>query len=166
MSRGKEADRVPEFGERATWERVMELRSSTFGNDGQIAADVTRHGPKPSRYLTRNATPKAAQSRLATIDDPQGLQSAASQTTRVRWGLHETCELRPSPMGAGEGLDDGACGGEGSTRLPIDHHGQARKSYSLDTGLPRMILPSKAAPKSATRDRALDAGARVGGNRR
>lgn len=153
----------------------MELRSSTFGNDGRIAAGVACDGADRSPSLTRTTAPKAARRRVPAIDDTNVPDPTAPQTTWLHWGLHKlpsagrglqaSKPARP-PRGAAEGLSDLKRRGDDSTWPHAGRHRYARKPCSLDTVLSHVIPPTKAALDSATRGEAPDMAAPIGAQQR
>lgn len=109
--------------------------------------------------------PAGAQSLVLIVDDPDAPDPAAPKMTWVHWvlynlpptatGLKEKVASRELPAGTLEGLNDWKRTGYGGPCPPVGRHRYFHKLYALDTLLPDLKKPTRAALEKAMRGRVL-----------
>jgi Raf kinase inhibitor-like YbhB/YbcL family protein len=139
---------------------TMELSSSAFAHDADIPSQHTCEGGDQSPPLAWSGVPAGAKSLALIVDDPDAPDPAAPKMTWVHWVLYnlspDTSGLaagksRPAdlPTGTREGLNDWQRTGYGGPCPPIGRHRYVHKLYALDTVLPVLQPPTKAALERA-----------------
>jgi len=138
---------------------AMNITSPSFTNQGDMPAQLTCEGKDVSPALEWSGVPAAAKSLVLIVDDPDAPDPKAPKMTWVHWVLYnlppQTTELpeavAPSalPPGAREGLNDWKRTGYGGPCPPIGRHRYFHKLFALDTVLPDLKKPSKAALEKA-----------------
>ena len=133
----------------------MRITSPAFAANADIPAKFTCQGGDKSPPLAFAEIPAGAKSLALIVDDPDAPDPAAPKMTWVHWVLYnlppQTTELpeavAPSvlPPGAREGLNDWKRTGYGGPCPPIGRHRYFHKLFALDTVLPDLKKPSKAA---------------------
>jgi hypothetical protein len=141
----------------------MDLTSTAFAPQGGIPARHTCEGEDIAPALAWRGVPSGAKSLALIVDDPDAPDPAAPQRTWVHWvvadlppndgGLPEGG--RPLPAGARDGLNDWGRTGYGGPCPPIGRHRYFFKLYALDTLLPALKEPTKAALEQAMRGHVL-----------
>jgi len=141
----------------------MDLTSTAFTAQGGIPARHTCEGEDIAPALAWHGVPSGAKSLALIVDDPDAPDPAAPQRTWVHWvvadlppndgGLPEGG--RPLPAGARDGLNDWGRTGYGGPCPPIGRHRYFFKLYALDTLLPALKEPTKAALEQAMRGHVL-----------
>lgn len=134
----------------------MKLASTAFVHGGDIPPRHTCEGDDVAPALSWAELPADAQSLALIVDDPDAPDPAAPQRTWVHWvavdlpptsaGLPEGGAL---PAGARDGLNDWKRAGYGGPCPPIGRHRYFFKLYALDTMLPSLTRPTKAALEQA-----------------
>ncbi len=132
---------------------TLELNSSAFSHGGEIPSKYTCQGEDISPPLAWSGVPDGAKSLALIVDDPDAPDPAAPKMTWVHWVLYNippgTRSLaeasRQPPAGALPGLNDWQRTGYGGPCPPIGRHRYFHKLYALDTLLPDLGRPSKAA---------------------
>ncbi|MBV2234299.1 MAG: YbhB/YbcL family Raf kinase inhibitor-like protein [Sterolibacterium sp.] len=137
----------------------MKLTSTTFTHEGAIPTPYTCEGRDISPQLAWSDVPAGTRSLVLIVDDPDAPDPAAPKMTWVHWLLYNipptTCELPEAiapanlPPGTGEGLNDWQRTGYGGPCPPIGVHRYFHKLYALDTVLPDLGQPTKAALEAA-----------------
>jgi len=137
----------------------MRITSPAFAANADIPAKFTCQGGDKSPPLAFAEIPAGAKSLALIVDDPDAPDPAAPKMTWVHWVLYnlppQTTELpeavAPSvlPPGAREGLNDWKRTGYGGPCPPIGRHRYFHKLFALDTVLPDLKKPSKAALEKA-----------------
>lgn len=137
----------------------MELRSIAFEHDGQAPVEFTRDGADASPPLAWAGTPEAAQSLALIVDNPDAPAPAAPGMTWVHGvlynlpspdgGLPQACTTASLPVGAAEGLNDLQHTAYGGPCPPVGRHRYSHGPYALDSVLPDMVHPTKAALETA-----------------
>jgi Raf kinase inhibitor-like YbhB/YbcL family protein len=135
----------------------MELSSSSFASGGEIPRRYTCEGQDLAPPLQWSGVPERAASLALIVDDPDAPDPAAPQRTWVHWVLYDIAPTasglpeggRPLPQGAREGLNDWNRRGYGGPCPPIGRHRYFFKLYALDTALPALPRPTKAAVEQA-----------------
>ena len=133
----------------------MKLTSTAFTESQSIPKLYTCEGQDRSPPLTWSGVPANAKSLALIVDDPDAPDPAAPRMTWVHWvlynipvtasGLAEGVISSALPKGALEGLNDWQRTGYGGPCPPIGRHRYLHKLYALDTVLPDLKKPTKAA---------------------
>jgi len=140
-------------------ERTMHLSSAAFANHGEIPSRFTCQGANQSPPLGWADLPAGAKSLALIVDDPDAPDPAAPKTTWVHWvlyniptqatGLSEAITPKDLPKGTLVGLNDWQRTAWGGPCPPIGRHRYFHKLYALDTVLPDLKQPTKAALEKA-----------------
>jgi Raf kinase inhibitor-like YbhB/YbcL family protein len=136
---------------------ALTLTSPAFTPGGSIPAVYTCEGCDVSPPLAWSGVPDGTQSLALIVDDPDAPDPAAPKRVWVHWVLYN---LPPTstglaeavghlPDGAGEGTNDWKRTGYGGPCPPIGRHRYFFKLYALDTVLPDLGSPTKAALEKA-----------------
>jgi Raf kinase inhibitor-like YbhB/YbcL family protein len=141
----------------------MKLNSSAFQPQGEIPSRYTCEGDDTAPQLAWSDVPSEAKSLALIVDDPDAPDPAAPQRTWVHWVLYDIAPDssglpeggKPLPQGAREGLNDWQRSGYGGPCPPIGRHRYFFKLYALDTLLPALQRPTKAALEQAMRGHVL-----------
>lgn len=135
----------------------LQLASTAFTQGSDIPSKYTCDGKDISPPLAWYDVPAGTKSLALIVDDPDAPDPAAPKMTYVHWVLYNippgTISLpeamRELPPGAQEGLNDWQCAGYGGPCPPIGRHRYFHKLYALDTVLPNLHTPTKAALEAA-----------------
>lgn len=139
-------------------EAAMELASTAFVHQQEIPARHTCDGPDLSPPLAWRDLPAGTRSLALVVDDPDAPDPRAPKMTWVHWVVFD---LPPEatgladgasgnlPAGAREGLNDWRKAAWGGPCPPIGRHRYFFKLYALDTRLPQLARPDKAALERA-----------------
>jgi Raf kinase inhibitor-like YbhB/YbcL family protein len=140
-------------------EDSMKLTSAAFGENQSIPKVYTCEGKDVSPPLAWSGVPAAAKSLVLIVDDPDAPDPAAPRMTWVHWvlydipasaaGLAEGVAPGALPKGTLEGSNDWQRTGYGGPCPPIGRHRYFHKLYALDTVLPDLKKPTKAALEQA-----------------
>ena len=140
----------------------MKLTSTVFNAGAEIPGTYTCDGADRAPPLDWAEAPAATRSFALIVDDPDAPDPKAPRTTWVHWvaynipaaasGLGEGGRL---PAGAREGVNDWKRGGYGGPCPPIGRHRYFFKLYALDTELPDLGGPTKAALEKAMKGHVL-----------
>ncbi|MEZ5788834.1 MAG: YbhB/YbcL family Raf kinase inhibitor-like protein [Xanthobacteraceae bacterium] len=132
---------------------TLALTSTAWAPGGQIPSQYTCEGQDISPPLAWSGVPPEAKSLVLIVDDPDAPDPAAPKMTWVHWvlyniparagGLPEAASQLPA--GTLEGVNDWKRTGYGGPCPPIGRHRYFHKLYALDTVLPDLGKPSKAA---------------------
>jgi Raf kinase inhibitor-like YbhB/YbcL family protein len=143
----------------AAKESKMRITSPAFAANADMPAKFTCQGGDKSPPLAFADIPAGTKSLALIVDDPDAPDPAAPKMTWVHWVLYnlppETTELAeavaPSalPPGAREGVNDWKRTGYGGPCPPKGRHRYFHKLFALDTVLPDLKQPSKAALEKA-----------------
>jgi len=130
------------------------ISSTAFQHDGAIPALYTCDGKNLSPPLSWSGVPTNAKSLVLIIDDPD-----ATRTTWVHWVLYnippsthslpEGVAASSLPYGTLQGKNDWQKIGYGGPCPPMDNHHYFHKLIALDTVLPDLKSPTKAALEAA-----------------
>ena len=137
----------------------MKLTSAAFGENQSIPQVYTCEGKNVSAPLAWSGVPASAKSLVLIVDDPDAPDPAAPRTTWVHWvlydipanstGLPEGVASGALPKGTLEGSIDWQRTGYGGPCPPVGRHRYFHKLYALDTVLPDLKKPNKAALEQA-----------------
>ena len=136
---------------------ALQLTSTAFPSGGEIPPRHTCQGDDLSPPLAWSGVPVNAQSLILIVDDPDAPDPAAPKMTYVHWVLYNippsTTSLPEAvaqlPDGTQQGLNDWRRTGYGGPCPPIGRHRYFHKLYALDTVLPDLGTPTKAALETA-----------------
>ena len=138
---------------------TLTLNSPDFVHNGPMPARLTCDDRDLSPPLHWSGVPAGAQSLALIVDDPDAPDPAAPRMTWVHWvlynmpptatGLPEGVVAHALPPGTREGLNDWGRTGYGGPCPPIGRHRYFHKLYALDTVLPDLGKPTKAALEQA-----------------
>lgn len=139
----------------------LNIVSPSFTHNGGIPARHTCDGEDISPALAWTGVPAATKSLALIVDDPDAPDPAAPKMTWVHWvlyniaadatGLTEDITDDDLPDGTLQGINDWQRTGYGGPCPPIDKHRYFFKLYALDTVLPDLKRPAKAALEKAMR---------------
>jgi Raf kinase inhibitor-like YbhB/YbcL family protein len=137
----------------------LTITSGAFEPGGAIPVTYTCEGKDVSPPLSWVDAPPATKSFALIIDDPDAPDPAAPKITWVHWilydipasakGLPEAVRAETLPEGTREGVNDWGRTGYGGPCPPMGRHRYFHKLYALDTVLPDLRRPSKAALERA-----------------
>lgn len=138
---------------------TLTLTSPAFTHNGPVPARLTCDGRDLSPELRWSNVPTGTQSLALIVDDPDAPDPAAPRMTWVHWvlynlppataGLPEGVAVRDLPSGTRQGVNDWGRTGYGGPCPPIGRHRYFHKLYALDTVLPDLRQPTKAALEQA-----------------
>lgn len=150
----------------------MELASPAFVPDGAIPLAYTCDGKDISPPLAWSGLPAGTKSLALIVDDPDAPDPAAPKMTWVHWvlynippsatGLAQAVDPRDLPAPTREGLNDWKRTGYGGPCPPVGRHRYFHKLYALDTVLPDLGKPTKAALEKAMQGHVLEHAQLVG----
>lgn len=137
----------------------MTLTSPTFSHHGTIPSRYTCEGEDISPELLWSGLPTNSRGLVLILDDPDAPDPAAPKRTWVHWvlynipvdstGLPEDVSPGDLPQGALQGVNDWQKTGYGGPCPPIGRHRYFHKLYALDSLLPDLKQPTKAALEQA-----------------
>jgi Raf kinase inhibitor-like YbhB/YbcL family protein len=137
----------------------LTITSSAFVPGGSIPAVYTCEGEDISPPLSWSGAPSGTQSFALIVDDPDAPDPATPKLTWVHWvlydipgsvhGLAEAVHPDTLPAGTREGVNDWGRTGYGGPCPPKGRHRYFHKLYALDSVLPDLRRPSKAALERA-----------------
>jgi Raf kinase inhibitor-like YbhB/YbcL family protein len=138
---------------------ILTIASSAFVPNGSIPSLYTCEGKDISPPLTWSGAPAGTKSFALIIDDPDAPDPAAPKMTWVHWvlynidskaaGLPEAVRTAALPSGTREGVNDWGRTTYGGPCPPVGRHRYFHKLYALDTVLPDLKRPNKAALEHA-----------------
>jgi Raf kinase inhibitor-like YbhB/YbcL family protein len=137
----------------------LSITSTAFSPGGEIPSLYTCQGKDISPPLAWTNAPAGTRSFALVVDDPDAPDPASPAMTWVHWVLYNIDStasglpegVRPSalPAGTREGINDWRRTGYGGPCPPVGRHRYFHKLYALDTPLPDLKRPSKAALEKA-----------------
>lgn len=137
------------------------ITSPPFRHNGAIPARHTCDGPDVSPQLEWTGVPSGTKSLALIVDDPDAPDPAAPKMTWVHWllynipagtgGMTEGIAEKDLPRGTRQGVNDWHRTGYGGPCPPVGKHRYFFKLYALDTVLPDLKRPAKAALEKAMR---------------
>jgi Raf kinase inhibitor-like YbhB/YbcL family protein len=138
---------------------VLTLSSQSFANGEAIPRRHTCEGEDISPELQWSSLPPGAKSLALIVDDPDAPDPAAPKRTWVHWvlynipsgteGLRAAVSSAELPKGTLEGQNDWGRTGYGGPCPPVGRHRYFHKLYALDSVLPDLKSPTKAALEKA-----------------
>ena len=144
---------------------TLTLTSPAFTHNGAMPARLTCDGQDLSPELRWSGLPAGTQSLALIVDDPDAPDPAAPRMTWVHWVLYNipptatglAAAIAPGalPAGTRQGLNDWGRTGYGGPCPPIGRHRYFHKLYALDTVLPDLGKPTKAALEQAMKSHVL-----------
>jgi Raf kinase inhibitor-like YbhB/YbcL family protein len=150
----------------------LTITSTAFAPEGTIPSLYTCEGKDISPPLAWSGAPAATKSFALIVDDPDAPDPAAPKMTWVHWvlyniapaqgGLPEAVQANALPPGTREGVNDWGRTGYGGPCPPIGRHRYYHKLYALDTVLPDLKRPNKAALEKAMQGHILAQAALIG----
>ena len=148
----------------------LNITSTAFAPNGAIPARYTCEGDDASPPLAWSGAPAGTRSFALIVDDPDAPDPAAPRTTWVHWVLYNIPAasaalaeaVKSLPEGTREGVNDWKRTGYGGPCPPIGRHRYFHKLYALDTLLPDLQRPNKAALERAMDGHVLAQAALIG----
>ena len=150
----------------------LTITSAAFAPNAAMPTRHTCEGDDVSPQLAWSGAPAGTRSFALIVDDPDAPDPAAPRTTWVHWLLYNipstTTELPEAvasgalPAGTREGVNDWKRTGYGGPCPPIGRHRYFHKLYALDTVLPNLQRPGKAALEKAIEGHVLAQGVLIG----
>ncbi len=136
---------------------TLTLTSTAFAHQGEIPSRHTCEGENLSPPLAWSGVPPGTKSLALIVDDPDAPDPAAPKRVYVHWvayNLPPEATSLPEAVaklpGAGrDGTNDWQRTGYGGPCPPIGRHRYFHKLYALDTLLPDLGHPTKAALEKA-----------------
>lgn len=136
---------------------TLTLTSTAFAHQAEIPTRHTCEGEDVSPPLAWSGVPPGTKSLALIVDDPDAPDPAAPKRVYVHWvaynlppesaGLSEG--VAQLPGGGRDGTNDWQRTGYGGPCPPIGRHRYFFKLYALDTLLPDLAHPTKAALEKA-----------------
>ncbi len=153
---------------------AMLLASPGFANRGSIPEKFTCDGKDVSPALSWSHVPGNTRSFALIVDDPDAPDPARPRRTWVHWILYNIPAgvrflpegIKALPKGTLQGLNDWGKTGYRGPCPPMGKHRYFFKLYALDTVLPDLHHPTKAALLNAMKGHILEKTERVGVYRR
>lgn len=144
---------------------TLTLTSASFQHGGMIPRRHTCDGDDLSPQLVWTGLSANTQSLVLIVDDPDAPDPQAPKMTWVHWVLYNipphATELAEGiaaanlPAGTLQGLNDWRRTGYGGPCPPIGRHRYFYKIFALDTRLPDLKSPGKAALEKAMKGHVL-----------
>jgi Raf kinase inhibitor-like YbhB/YbcL family protein len=149
----------------AAKESKMRISSTAFAAKAEMPAKHTCQGANVSPPLAFAEVPAGAKSLALVVDDPDAPDPAAPKMTWVHWvlynlppattGLGEAVAPSALPAGTLAGINDWQKPGYGGPCPPKGRHRYFHKLFALDTVLPDLKQPTKAALEKAMKGHIL-----------
>ena len=144
---------------------TLTLTSTAFRHGDEIPQRFTCQGADVSPALAWSEVPANTASLALIVDDPDAPDPAAPRMTWVHWvlyniapsatGLPEGAVKATLPHGTLEGTNDWNRTAYGGPCPPVGRHRYFHKLYALDTMLPDLGKPNKAALERAMQGHVL-----------
>ena len=151
---------------------TFQLLSKNFQHQGEIPRLYTCDGKDVSPSLSWTGPPTGTKSFALIVDDPDAPDPKAPKMTWVHWVLYdipagvtslaEGIGSRDFSQGTLEGINDWKRTRYGGPCPPIGRHRYFFKLYALDTVLPDLRQPTKAALEKAMNGHILEKAELVG----
>ena len=155
---------------------TLQIGSSSFAHQGEIPRRHTCDADGLSPPLAWSGAPPGTRSFALIVDDPDAPDPAAPRMTWVHWVLYnlppattslpEGLTAKALPHGALDGLNDWKQTGYRGPCPPVGRHRYFHKLYALDTVLPDLHRPTRAALERAMEGHVLAKAELVGTYRR
>ncbi|HTP47782.1 MAG TPA: YbhB/YbcL family Raf kinase inhibitor-like protein [Casimicrobiaceae bacterium] len=150
----------------------LTVTSSAFAANAAMPSLYTCEGKDISPPLAWSGAPARTRSFVLIVDDPDAPDPAAPKMTWVHWVLYDipaTASSLPEavksaalPAGTREGINDWKRTRYGGPCPPVGRHRYFHKLYALDTLLPDLNRPDKAAVEKAMQGHVLAEAALIG----
>jgi Raf kinase inhibitor-like YbhB/YbcL family protein len=150
----------------------MTITSTAFAPGAAMPALYTCEGKDISPPLAWSGAPAGTKSLALIVDDPDAPDPAAPKMTWVHWvlydiaptthGLPDAVQASALPSGTRQGVNDWGRTGYGGPCPPVGRHRYFHKLYALDTVLPDLKRPNKAALEKAMNGHVLAQAALIG----
>ena len=134
---------------------TLRLHSTAFSDHGEIPSRYTCEGANVSPPLDWSGVPAGARSLALVVEDPDAPDPAAPRMTWTHWLLYdlpagtgalpEGATAAQLPAGTRVGNNDFRHAAYGGPCPPIGRHRYVHRLYALDTTLPDLGHPSRAA---------------------
>lgn len=144
---------------------TLRMTSSSFEHELEIPAKHTCEGAGLSAPLAWSGVPQGTKSFALIVDDPDAPDPRAPKMTWVHWVVYDIPSsvtalpegITPAllPAGAREGRNDWKTVGYRGPCPPVGRHRYFHKLYALDTALPDLGQPDKAALELAMKGHVL-----------
>jgi Raf kinase inhibitor-like YbhB/YbcL family protein len=144
---------------------TLTLTSQAFRQNGEIPAQHTCQGADVSPPLEWSGVPENTKSLALIVDDPDAPDPAAPKMTWVHWVLYnipptttrlpDGAAAQALPGGTLEGVNDFKRAAYGGPCPPVGRHRYFHKLYALDTVMPDLKTPTKAALEKAMQGHVL-----------
>lgn len=151
---------------------AMQLQSKSFAAGGAIPRAHTCQGTDIAPALSWSGAPAGTKSFALIVDDPDAPDPAAPKMVWVHWvvynlpastsALPEGATKATLPAGAREGENDWRAPGWRGPCPPVGRHRYFFKLYALDTVLPDLGTPTKAALEKAMKGHVIGQAELVG----
>lgn len=136
---------------------TLTLTSTAFADHAEIPTRHTCEGEDLSPPLAWSGVPPGTKSLALIVDDPDAPDPAAPKRVYVHWVAYDLAPestglpegVARLPGGARDGTNDWQRTGYGGPCPPIGRHRYFFKLYALDTLLPDLGKPTKAALEKA-----------------
>ncbi len=148
------------------------LESLAFAHQGGIPRKYSCEGDDVSPPLSWSGVPEGTRSLALIVDDPDAPDPKAPRTVWVHWvlynlppdatGLREAVTEGGLPEGTQQGLNDWQRTGYGGPCPPIGRHRYFHRLHALDTLLPDLDRPTRAALEEAMEGHVLATAELVG----
>ncbi len=148
------------------------ITSTAFAPNGAMPKLYTCEGKDASPPLAWSGLPAGTKTLALIMDDPDAPDPAAPKMTWVHWVLYdipasatalpEAVAASALPAGTREGTNGWGRTGYGGPCPPIGRHRYFHKLYALDTVLPDLKHPDKAALERAMHGHVLGQAVLVG----
>jgi Raf kinase inhibitor-like YbhB/YbcL family protein len=154
----------------------LKITSTAFAPGSAIPSLYTCEGKDISPPLAWTDAPAGTKSFALIVEDPDAPDPAAPKMTWVHWvlynidsatgGLPEAVKTAALPVGTREGVNGWGRTGYGGPCPPVGRHRYFHRLYALDTVLPDLKGPDKAALEKAMQGHLLADAALIGAYRK
>ncbi len=156
---------VVAYGRNGDAAMTLRVTSTSFEPQQEIPTRHTCEGADVSPPLAWTGVPEGTKSLALILDDPDAPDPSAPRVTWVHWVLYdippdvvslpEGVTATRLPPGAREGKNDWRAPGYRGPCPPVGRHRYFHKLYALDTVLPDLGTPDKAALEAAMKGHEL-----------
>ena len=142
---------------------ALSISSPAFAPHAEVPAQYTCEGADKSPPLAWDGVPPGTRSLALIVDDPDAPDPKAPKMTWVHWVLYNLPagseglaeDVQELPSGTRQALNDWKRTGYGGPCPPVGRHRYFFKLYALDTELPQLEKPTKAALEQAMKGHIL-----------